>query len=205
MRQTAARLNRAWLTLIGIVLLLAGLAVVAIGTGLLQTAASAAGMTINRPAPANRLFGSATASAFDLTWVVILVAVVGIILALLGVAWLVAQIPRSNEAKAFRLHDSAAHGLTRCKPDVVTNAVETQIKSLPGVSDASAVLRGTAQQPELTVKVTADDRTDIPQLLHTLQTRVADDVGGALDTQLRRLGVQIEIGTMKTTTNQITL
>lgn len=205
MRQTAARLNRTWLTLMGILLLLAGLAMIVIGTGLLQTLARSAGYSVDRPAPTNRLFGSATASAFGLTWAIVLMAVVGIVLALLGVGWLVAQIPRSNEAKAFRLHDSAADGLTRCSPHVLTDAVENQIKSLPGVSGASAVLRGTAQEPDLTVRVTANDRTDIPQLLNILQTRVADDVGGALDTQLGRLGVQLEVGTTKSKTNQIIL
>lgn len=205
MRQTATGLNRAWLTVIGVLLVLAGLAVIVIGTGLLQNLARSAGLSLNRPPPATRLFGPATASAFDLTWVIVLMAVVGIVLALLSVAWLLAQIPRSNEAKAFRLHDSAADGLTRCNPDVLTDAVKAQIKSLPGVQDASAILRGTAQQPDLTVKVTANDRTDIPQLLDTLQTRVADDLGGALDTRLRRLGVQLEIGTTKTKTNQIIL
>lgn len=205
MRQTAARLNRAWLTVIGVVLLLVGLLAVVFGTGLLPSSTAAAGLTLNRPAPGDRLFGSATSAAFRLTWVIVLLAVAGVALALLGLAWLVAQIPRTNEAKPFRLHDNASDGLTRCAPDVLTDAVEAQIKALPDVQDASAVLRGTAQQPDLTVRVTASDRADLPALLDTIQTQVAGDLGGALDTQLRRLGVQVEIGTTKTTTHQITL
>lgn len=205
MRQTAAGLNRTWLTVIGVLLLLAGLAVVVIGTGRLQSIANAAGLPLNRPAPTNRLFGSATASALGLTWVVVVLAVVGVVLALLGLAWLIAQIPRTNEAKPFRLHDNAADGLTRCAPDVLTDAVEAQIKALPDVQDASAVLRGTAQQPDLTVKVTATDRADLPRLLDTIQTQVAGDLGRSLDTKLRRLGVQVEIGTTKAKTHQITL
>ncbi len=205
MRQTAARLNRAWLTILGLLFLLAGLAGVLIGTGLLQQLSRAAGTTLNRPAPPNRLFGTGTATAFGLTWVIAVVAAVGIILALLALAWLIAQIPRTNEAKPFRLHDDAEGGLTRCAPDVLTDAIEAQIKALPDVHDASAVLRGTVSEPDLTVKVTASDRADLPQLLNSLQTSVAGDTGDALDTQLRRLGVRIEIGTTKTKAHQISL
>lgn len=205
MRQTAARLNRAWLAVIGLLLLLTGLCTVLIGTGLLQRLARAVGLTLNRPAPANRLFGRAAASAFGLTSVAAVLAVIGVVLALLALAWLVAQIPRANEAKPFRLHDNPTEGLTRCAPGVLTDAVEAQVKALPDVQNASAVLRGTVRQPDLTVKVTASDRADLPRLLDTIQTQVAGDLGAALDTQLNRLGVQVEIGTTKHRAHQITL
>lgn len=205
MRQTAVRLNRAWLTIIGILLLLAGLLVIAIGTGLLATGTKAVGLTLNRPGPANRLFGSATSSTFALTWVVVVVGIVGVILGLLGLAWLIAQIPRSNETTPFRLHDDAAGGLTRCSPSVLTHAVEDQIETLPGVQNASAVLRGTAQNPDLTVKVTASDRTNIPVLLQLLQNQVAADFSDSLDTHLQRLGVQIEIDSTKTSVDHVTM
>ena len=205
MRQTAARLNRAWLTILGIVLLLAGLAVLLIGTGLLAPAARAAGLAVSRPAPSNHLFGAATGSAFALTWVVLITALVGVVVGLLGLAWLIAQIPRSNEAKPFRLHDDARTGLTRCEPSVLSDAVEEQVKALPGVQNASAVLRGTSTEPDLTLKVTASDRTDLTLLLASIQNTVAVDLAGALDTRLRRLGVQLEVTTAKTRTDQITV
>lgn len=205
MRQTAVRLNRAWLTIIGMLLILAGLVVVAIGTGLLATGAEQVGLTLNRPGPSNHLFGSATSSAFGLTWVIVVVGVVGLIVGLLGLAWLIAQVPRSNETTPFRLHDDAAGGLTRCAPSVLTTAVQDQIETLPGVKNASAVLRGTAQNPDLTVKVTASDRTNLPALLQTLQNQIAADFGNSLDTQLHRLGVQIEIDRVKTNLDHVTM
>lgn len=205
MRQTAARLNRAWLTILGILLLLAGLAVVLIGTGLLAPAAHAVGLAVSRPSPANHLFGAATAAAFALTWVVLVTALVAVVVGLLGLAWLAAQIPRSNEAKPFRLHDDAQTGLTRCDPSVISDAVEEQVRALPGVQSASAVLRGTTTRPDLTLKVTASDRTDLAQLLATLQNTVAADAAGALDTKLRRLGVQLEVSNAKNNKGQITI
>jgi len=205
MRQTAARLNRAWLTVLGILLLLAGLGVLLIGTGLLAPAARAVGLGLSRPTASNHLFGAATAGAFALTWVVLLTALVAVVVGLLGLAWLIAQVPRSNEAKPFRLHDDARTGLTRCAPSVLSDAVEAQVKALPGVQNASAVLRGTSTSPDLTLKVTASDRTDLSRLLASIQNTVAADLAGALDTKLRRLGVQLEVDTAKTKTNQITI
>ncbi|WP_375423018.1 hypothetical protein [uncultured Friedmanniella sp.] len=205
MRQTATALNRAWLSVVGLLTLLSGLAVVLIGTGLLAPLAAAARLEVSRPRPADRLFGAATASALGLTWVALLIAVLGVVVALLGLAWLVAQVPRTNSAKPFRLHDDTAGGLTSCAPAVLADAVEAQIATLPDVQEASAVIRGTAQQPELTVKVTATDQADVPRLLEALQTQVATDLGGALDTRLARLGVQIEIGATRSSSGEVVL
>lgn len=205
MRQTAARLNRAWLGVIGLLLVLGGLTVVLIGLGQLAAIGGAAGLVIDRPAPTDRLAGTATTAALGVTWVIVVVAVVGVLLAVLALVWLVAQVPRTNQAKPYRLHDTATDGLTRCAPDVLSDAVEAQLKALPDVQDASAVLRGTRQHPDLTLRVTASDRADLPRLLDTIQTRIAGDLGGALDTRLARLGVQVEIGTVKTKAHQVTL
>lgn len=176
-----------------------------IGTGLLRRMGSAVGVALTRPAPATRIFGTSAAAAFALPWVIVVLAVVGVTLALLALAWLIAQIPRTNAAKPFRLHDDPTDGLTRCAPDVLTDAVEAQIKALPDVQNASAVIRGTVRQPELTVNVTASERANLPRLLDAIQTQVAADLGDALDTQLTRLGVQVEIGTTKTRAHQIVL
>ena len=137
--------------------------------------------------------------------IVVTALVVGLILGLLGLAWLLAQIPRSNEAKPFRLHDDARTGLTRCEPSVLSDAVEEQVKALPGVQNASAVLRGTSTEPDLTLKVTASDRADLTLLLASIQNTVAVDLAGALDTKFRRLGVQLEVTAEKTRTDQITV
>jgi len=47
MRQTAARLNRTWLTLIGLLLLLVGAGALLLGTGLLESLVNSAGRTLN--------------------------------------------------------------------------------------------------------------------------------------------------------------
>lgn len=205
MRQSAVRLNRAWLAVLGLLLLLAGLAVLVVATGLLAPLAAALGLGLHAPVAASTVLGAGAAGVFGLTWVVVLVALVGVILALLGLAWLIAQVPRSNAAATFRLHDTAATGMTRCAPSVLSDAVAAQVEALPGVQDADAVLRGSVQDPDLTLRVTVDDRTSIPELLGRLQDQVAGDVGDALDTRLRRLGVQVEVTTTKVRRDRITV
>lgn len=206
MRQTAAALNRAWLTVIGVLLLLAGLATVIIGTGHLAPIATAIGVTVDRPKPADHILDArSVTSALSQTWLILVVGAIGVVVALLALGWITAQIPRSNQARPFRLHDDAEDGLTRCDPRVLTDAVTTQIRALPGVHDASAVLRGTSTEPDLTLRVTTDHHTSIPGLLHTLQSTIAHDLGTALDTTVRKLCVQIEIGSTTSHTDHITL
>ena len=205
MRQTAARLNRAWLTVAGILLILVGLGMLLVGSGQLTRVGRWVGLGLDRPTDSSRLLPTGAASAFAMTWVVLLVALAGLVVALLGLAWLVAQLPRSNEAKPYRLHDDVTTGLTRCAPSVLTDGVEAQVKRIPGVHNASAVLRGTAQRPDLTMRVTASDRTDLTRLLGILQNKVAADLGTALDTQVNRLGVQFEVDSAKTRTDKITV
>jgi len=207
MRQTAARLNRTWLTLIGLLLLLVGAGALLLGTGLLESLVSSAGRTLTQPSSSDRVVSSSVASALTSSGAAIAAAIVGVLLALLAAAWLWAQIPRTNQAKPFRLYDDPMTGLTRCAPGVLTDAVEAQVKALPDVLNASALLRGSATEPDLDLKVTVSENVDLPKLLATIGHGVAADLGGALDTELRRLGVQVEIGKISTRnkTHKITL
>jgi hypothetical protein len=203
MRQTASRLNRTWLTILGVLLLLVGAAGVLLSTAQAGPLLRSAGAGWTPPQADRHLFGSATASALTLTWVVLLTALVAVVVGLLGLLWLLAQIPRSNQAKPFRLHDDARTGLTRVDAGVLTRAVEAQVKGLPGVSGASAVLRGSASQPDLTLRVTAEERTDVAALLERLHRQVAADLGEALDTRLHRLGVQVEVSSARSGSDHI--
>jgi hypothetical protein len=205
MRQTPSRLNRTWLTILGVLLLLLGAAGVLLATGQAAALVGRAGLGWTPPGTDRHLVGRAASDAFALTWVVLLTTLVAVVVALLGLLWLLAQIPRTNAAKPFRLHDDARTGLTRVDADVLTRAVEAQVKSLPGVTGASAVVRGSAAHPDLTLRVTADDRTDIGGLLERLHHQVAADLADALDTRLRRLGVQVEVSTGKSGTDHITV
>lgn len=185
MRQTAGVLNRIWLAILGIIALLAGAAFLLAAGGQLTvlTGVPLAGPVITTDAQA--LF------AAPLTAAVVLAA--GLILAILGLVWIIAQIPRKNPAPPYRLHEDSATGFTTCDPAVVAGAVEQQIDDLPGVISSSAVLRGTSRAPELTAKVTIDNRADVQDIITGIQTTVLPDLSTALETRLSRVGLQLEV------------
>ena len=205
MRQLAGGLNRGWLAAIGIVLLIVGVAGTLATTGVLGQLLAAAGVRWSGPVGGSTVVDDGAAGLLAQPVAVVAVAVLGVILGVLGLAWLLAQIPRTNAAQPYRLHDDAVTGLTVCPPDVLATAVADDIKSYAGVNAASAVLRGTSAAPELTVSVSADDRTDLRSLLTAIRTQAAADLSTALDAPLAHLGVQLDIDRGKRTTSSVTL
>lgn len=201
MRQMASTLNRGWLAVVGLILMLGGIVVVGLATGTARQVLDSAGVALATPDARSPLFGG----GWDAAWVPAVVAVVGLVLAVLGLAWLAAQIPRRNQAKPLRLHDSAGTGLTWCEPKVLAEAAAAHAASLPGIDAASAVLRGNAARPELTLKLTVSDRADIAAVIEQVSTTVAAGVGTALDAPLARLGVLVDVGRPPATTGKITV
>ena len=202
MRQRSGLLNRAWLAVIGLVVLLAGIVAALIALGLLARIITAIGIGLGVPVTSSKVLGPGVGAFFDQP---VAVGLLGVILGVIGLAWLMAQIPRTNAAKPFRLQDDAARGVTICRADVLTDAVEADAERLLGVADASAVLRGTARQPELTLKVTVNDRTDIQRLLHSLQAETAARLVSAMETPLKHLAVQVDVTTGRPTADRITI
>ena len=202
MRQRSGLLNRALLAVIGLVVLLAGIVAALIALGLLARITTAIGIGLGVPVTSSKVLGPGVGAFFDQP---VAVGLLGVILGVIGLAWLMAQIPRTNAAKPFRLQDDAARGVTICRADVLTDAVEADAERLLGVADASAVLRGTARQPELTLKVTVNDRTDIQRLLHSLQAETAARLVSAMETPLKHLAVQVHVTTSRPTADQITI
>lgn len=198
MRQFATGLNRTWLAVIGLLLLLIGLASTAIGTGLLARAVSSG------PVAGDHLLGPWASDFFAYTVAVIAVGLVAALVALLGLGWLLAQVPRTNAAGAYRLQDDVATGLTSVSPNVLTDALSTDLQTLPGVTGADAVLRGTAHEPELTVRLTANDRTDIQALLRSVQAGPVVNLTTALGAPLAQLAVQVDISPERRTSDSVT-
>lgn len=205
MRQLAGRLNRVWLTVTGVVLLLIGVTGVLASTGALTQLLTAAGTGINGPVAGAPTLGQDAGRLLGQTLAAVVVAVIGVILGLLGLAWLLAQIPRANAAREFRLRDDAITGLTVCDPGILAAAVEDEVSAYAGVNDASAVLRGTAKAPELTVKVSVDDRADIRQLLSAIREQATANLSSAMDVPLAHLAIQLDIERGKRATTSAVL
>jgi hypothetical protein len=189
MRYRPTGLNRGWLLVLGLLLLLAGVVGIVITTRALQRV----GVGLNLPDRGDPILGRSVATAFATTSVAAGVIVGGLLLALAGLVWLVRQIPRRRLAKPFRLYDDVHAGITRVDVSVLSEAVERQVISLAGVQQAAAQLRGNARRPELTLRVTADERADIRGILDRIQNSVVPDLRTALDTAVSRLAVQLEV------------
>lgn len=194
MRQRTGRLNRVWLGLIGLLLLLAAIAGGVVAAGRLQSIGAGIGVELPAVDGSDPVLGGLdpVAQLQAPLWAAICVAA-ALILAGLGLGWAIAQVPRKNEATTYRFEAGPEHGVTRCDPAVICAAVERDARAIDGVSAVSAVLRGSRSAPELTMKVTAADRADLAAVLGSLQSEVAGNLATALDAPLARLGVQLDL------------
>ena len=196
MRQTAGTLNRTWLAVLGVLAVVAGIAVLLQAGGALQTIAPT-------PAAGTRVFTGGAHPFFAQPWLVALTLIIGVVLGALGLGWILAQIPRRNPAGTYRLQPDGALGRTSCDPSVVATAVEDQIKTLPDVVTSSAVLRGTADEPDLTLKVTINDRADVRALLRHLETTTLPQLSTALEAPLHRQRLQIDVSSRPQTSGTV--
>ena len=186
MRQTAGTLNRTWLTILGIL-------VVAVGAALLLQANGTLHTLLNTARPRTSVVTGDLHAFFAQPWVAAIMLIIGVIIGVLGLLWIIAQIPRKNTAGAYRLHDDGSQGFTLCDPSVLSAAVEKQINTLPGVITSAALLRGTARAPDLTLKVTVNDRADVQDVIHRIQTSTLPELANALEVPLQSSRLQIDI------------
>lgn len=186
MYRRAGRLNRAWLTVIGLLLLIGAVLIGGLAAGI-----RVPGLTL--PPPGDVAVPTGTADLLGNPWMLAAVVVVGLLLVVLGLTWLVAQLPRRDAAQPLRLHGDPRGGTTMLTASVLTRAVEQQVEALPGVTDSSALLRGTAKRPELVLKITANERDDLADLLTRVHHEVVRDLGVALETMPAHVGIQLEV------------
>ncbi len=186
MRQTAGTLNRIWLAVLGILVL-------AVGTALLLQSNGALHALLNTARFWESVVTGDLHAFFAQPWVAATLLIIGVIIAVLGLLWIIAQIPRKNTAGAYRLHDDGSQGFTLCDPSVLAAAVENRINTLPGVISSAVLLRGTARAPDLSLRVTVNDRADVQDLIHRIQTSTLPELSYALEAPLQRSQLQIDI------------
>ena len=179
MRQHPGTANRVWLTVLGLLCLAAGIWALLLATG---TAGPAADPVLSGPPEA--VTGPDYAPVIALT--------AGLLLGLLGLWWILAQIPRRLAAGPFRLQEDAARGITVCDPSVLAAAVQHDTEQIPGVVGSTVLLRGDAEEPDLTLKVTVNARADIRTVLDRVQGTVVPNLAAALETPLHSLGIRVE-------------
>lgn len=195
MRETAGRLNRTWLAIIGLLVLLLGAAGLLLASGGAATVTESlnAGFTPARPTDTAVPAGLRDIFAADAAPLIL--TALAVLAGILALLWLLAQVPRRHSARTFRLHtDDGAAGYTRCEPKVLSEAVENHVQRLSGVTAADALLRGSSTETDLTISVKVDDHADLQDLLNRIHADVAADLETALETPLRKVAVLITVG-----------
>ncbi|WP_260847928.1 alkaline shock response membrane anchor protein AmaP [Brevibacterium aurantiacum] len=184
MKRLAAGANRTGLIIVGLIFFVAGLAVLALSFGL--AAAVAPGLT-----PDAKL--QPIAAVFALPFSAVIALAAALILAIIGVRWLAAQVPRKDSAKPLRMQEDARSGVTTVTANVIAAAVEDDLGDTPEVVDAQAILRGTARRPELVLHVDVDERADVDAVVADIADRVTRNASHALGVPLSAVGVEIGI------------
>lgn len=180
MRTRVDGANRAVLTLVGLLLLTGGTLGLVRGLG---------GFGAGR-ATASTVPTQLRSFASDTPWFWWVVAVGCLVVALLGLRWLVAQL-RTDGVSRLDLTTDERDGVTTVHAGAVTDAVEDEARGIRGVADASAHLRG-ERGHRLHLAVDLTDYADVAlirtQVEGTLVTRVrqaVDDPDLPVEIELR--------------------
>ncbi|HEX2315903.1 MAG TPA: alkaline shock response membrane anchor protein AmaP [Thermomonospora sp.] len=170
MNRRAAGINRFGLTLLGLLLLAGG------GLALARSLGAFGDGPARDPLLTDRL----RALPGDNGWLWPAVAAGAVVLALLGLAWLLAQ-GRSERLADLSLERNRAEGDTRVSSDAVTSAIEHEIDSFPGVERTRARLLGTREHPRLVLNVAYGARADLGALRRFVANSAVARLREALD------------------------
>ncbi|MEW9532895.1 alkaline shock response membrane anchor protein AmaP [Microbispora sp. NPDC049125] len=182
MGRRMAGVNRIGLFLLGLALLAGGLLALARGLGAFGASAA------RRP-----LIEAGSGLAAGRAWFWPAMAGLGIVLGLLGLAWLLAQM-RIGRVRRLRLQ-SGMSGITEVDARPASDAVAAQIGEYPDVRRARAVLRGSSDHPRLDLGVAAGEPADLSALV----TRLHDEAVPALRSTLglRRLPALVRLSLVR--------
>lgn len=198
MRETAGKLNRTWLALLGVLALLLGIAGILLASGAAANLASTLGLGVQPAAPGDRALPEGYESIFAPSIAAVIVVIAAVLIGLLALGWLLAQVPKRHQARTFRLHtEDSVNGQTNCEPRVLADAVEADAEQLPGVNAATVLLRGSASEPELNLDLKVDSRADLRSIITQIHTTVAPNLETALETPLRRTAVLVNVAARK--------
>lgn len=178
-----ARLNRAVLGLLGLLILATGAFVLLVGTGFAPTV-----LPIRPDAPLLATIPSPPG------WAPWAGAVAAIIVMLLAVRWLLAQTVRQPSRSDWQLAPDSATGTTHIDGTAAAAPLAEEISDLPGVTSASARLSGPRRQPQLQLRVTADDRADVSDLRRRIDRDAIPRLMQALDLPALPAEVLLRLG-----------
>ncbi|WP_030454547.1 hypothetical protein [Herbidospora cretacea] len=171
--------NRTGLVVLGLILLAAGAAALALGLGVFGANAARAPL----------LPGSISAFAGSTPWFWPAVAAAAIVVSAVGLGWLLAQF-RLDRLGRMRL-ESGRSGVTEIGGRQAGETLAGQVSAYEGVRRARASLRGKPDAPALDLRVTSQDPAHPDALITRLHDEALPDLRTALG--LERLPALIRL------------
>ncbi|MCG5214446.1 alkaline shock response membrane anchor protein AmaP [Streptosporangium sp. KLBMP 9127] len=169
MERKTARGNRLGLALLGLLLFVVG--------GLSLARALGA---FGRLASMERVVGLREIVFFARNpWMWWVLAALGLIAAILGLRWLLAQA-RNDTVRGLRLSEDAT-GITEVESGGVAEALEADLTGHPSILRAQAALTGTRTEPAVRLRLVADEAATIDTLRDHLSTQAIPRMRQALE------------------------
>jgi len=172
--------NRFLLGLLGLVLLIAGGAAVALHLGVVPWIGRDAALVPGTASPP--------------TWVFVVTAAVAVVIALLCLRWLIAQVPR-RKAASWRWADEA--GVTRISSSTAAAPFAEEVAAYPGVRKVEAELTGPRTAPNLALVVRAHGDADLRGIRRRIDDEGLPRLREALETPDLRATVEFRMAASK--------
>jgi len=180
-----ARLDRALLTLTGVILLLGATYVLLRGTGVLAS-------LLNGQPAADGLAPAALSGPWWLPYAAISVAA---LIGVLCLMWLLAQVGRRRAgSESWHLPTDPAGGSTVLDADAAATAVAAEIEDYPGVRRTRAAITGSRSRPRLHLTVTTEVDTPVTELRERIAGEALPRLRAALDIQDLPTEILVRLG-----------
>ncbi|MET7772965.1 alkaline shock response membrane anchor protein AmaP [Nocardia sp. NPDC005366] len=165
-----ALLNRILLGTAGLLLIVAGVALIAAHDGRLPRVDADSTLVPGDEAPPTWVFWAVLAGA--------------VVLGLLCLRWLLAQLFRMPKSRTWRTRGAERAGTTFLESATAAAPVATDIEAYDDVRSASAWLSGTRAAPQLHLVVTAQPSADIPALRRRILDHAVARMRQALEVEV---------------------
>lgn len=181
----ADRFNRFALLVFGVLVLVAGVAGLAMSVGL-----------FGKSYAHQALFQNFVSSYIgdQGTWFWPAAAALGVVVALLCVRWMVALIVSTDRSGDLDMPDTRRTGRTVVRAHALTTAVTTEIESYRGVASAKARTVGDSVAARLVVEVTALRGADIAELAERIETEALTHARAAMARQDMPIRLDVTVG-----------
>jgi F0F1-type ATP synthase membrane subunit c/vacuolar-type H+-ATPase subunit K len=179
----ATRVNRVLLTLLGLLLLAAGLAGLAVGLGMLGPDRAQ-----------RRVIDAGVTGAAASSWFRGGLALAAALVAVLALVWLLSQL-RTDRVRDLDLEADRSRGRTLLHTRAVSDAVTDEVETYRGVSRAHAHMHGDAASPKLVLRAVLDGRVAARDIADRVVSDAVPHTRQALDAPDLPVRVEMRLAT----------